>query len=80
MFRNIGLICHAPDFIMKHYGIEKSKIDNYKSKELTERYRGFIEYYVSSSAEGQLMSAFQSLFNAMDMFSFLAGQTYGKVK
>lgn len=28
---------------------------------------------------GQLMSAFQSLFNTMDMLSFLAGQTCGKV-
>lgn len=59
-----------PDTIMKHYGIEKSRINNYTPMELMEEYHDFIEYYVHSSSDGLLMSAFQSFFNAMDMLGF----------
>lgn len=59
-----------PNTIMKHYGIEKSRINNYSPEELMEKYHDFIEYYVHSSADGMVMSAFQSFFNAMDMLGF----------
>lgn len=59
-----------PDTIMKYYGIEKSRINNYTPEELMEEYHDFIEYYVHSSDDGMVMSAFQSFFNVMDMLGF----------
>lgn len=59
-----------PDTIMKYYGIEKSRINNYTPEELINEYRGFIEYYVANTDDGMVMSAFQSFFNAMDMLGF----------
>ena len=59
-----------PDAIMKFYGIEKSRINNYTPEELINQYRDFIEYYVSNTDDGMVMAAFQSFFNAMDMLGF----------
>lgn len=59
-----------PDAIMKFYGIEKSRINNYAPEELINQYRDFIEYYVSNTDDGMVMAAFQSFFNAMDMLGF----------
>ena len=59
-----------PDAIMKYYGIEKSRINNYTPEELMNEYRGFIEYYVTNTDDGMVMAAFQSFFNAMDMLGF----------
>lgn len=59
-----------PDTIMKYYGIEKSRINNYTPEELMDEYYDFIEYYVHSSSDGMVMSSFQSFFNAMDMLGF----------
>lgn len=59
-----------PDTIMKCYGIEKSRINNYTPEELINEYRGFIEYYVANTDGGKVMAAFQSFFNAMDMLGF----------
>lgn len=59
-----------PDTILKYYGIEKSRINNYTPEKLMAEYHDFIEYYVHSSADGMVMSAFQSFFNAMDMLGF----------
>lgn len=59
-----------PDTIMKYYGIDKVRIQNYTPEELVREYRGFIEHFVLNSADGILMSAFQSFFNAMDMLGF----------
>lgn len=59
-----------PDTIMKHYGIEKSRINNYTPEELIEKYHDFVEYYVHSTDDGMVMPAFQSFFNAMDMLGF----------
>lgn len=59
-----------PNTILKHYGIEKARINNYTPEELMDEYHEFIEYYVCSSSDGMVMSAFQSFFNAMDLLGF----------
>lgn len=59
-----------PDTIMKYYGIEKSRINNYSPDEIVREYKDFIQSYVLLTSDGTLMAAFQSLFNAMDLLGF----------
>lgn len=59
-----------PDTLIKHFGIDKKRINNYTAEEILKEHGDLIKLYVSASDDGKRMASFMSFFNVLDMLGF----------
>lgn len=64
------LVGKDPDTLIKDFGIDKKRINNYSAEELIKEHGDFIHYYVTASDDGNRMASFMSFFNVLDLLGF----------
>lgn len=59
-----------PYMLIKNFGIDKKRINNYTAEEMVKEHGEFIRFYVSASDDGNRMASFISFFNVLDLLGF----------